>query len=67
MAVEPIFLFYDETGEEDMMIIWHPDCVVEFRFFRPTARHVQLVGEFNGWDPSATPMSREDTHVSRIG
>ena len=24
----------------------------------PEAAHVFLVGEFNGWDPAATPMSR---------
>lgn len=29
---------------------------VEFRFFRPGARRVCLVGDFCGWRPSAFPM-----------
>lgn len=41
------------------MLLWHPDGIVEFRFFRPGARRVHLVGDFNGWHPSATPMFRE--------
>jgi len=32
----------------------------EFRFFRPDAREVYLVGEFNGWHPSVLPMVRQD-------
>lgn len=48
------------------MVVRHPDGVVGFRFFRPLARRVQLLGEFNGWDPSATPMFREsDGHWVR--
>lgn len=31
---------------------------VEFRFFRPNARRVCLVGDFNGWHPSALPMRK---------
>lgn len=31
---------------------------VEFRYCNPTASEVFLVGDFNGWDCSATPMSR---------
>ena len=30
--------------------------VVEFVFVAPRARSVSLVGEFNGWDATATPM-----------
>lgn len=41
------------------MLVWHPDGVVEFRFFRPGARRVHLVGDFNKWDLSATMMFRE--------
>lgn len=42
------------------MLIRHHDGRVEFRFFRPGARRVQLVGDFNGWNPAATPMWRDD-------
>jgi len=31
---------------------------VIFRFFRPQARKVYLVGDFNGWNRSAMPMTR---------
>jgi hypothetical protein len=30
---------------------------VQFVFVAPRARHVTLVGEFNGWKPGATPMT----------
>ena len=30
----------------------------EFRFFRPQARDVCLVGDFNGWDKSLCHMDR---------
>jgi hypothetical protein len=33
---------------------------VEFVFVAPSARNVSLVGDFNGWDASATPMRRTD-------
>ena len=33
---------------------------VEFVFVAPTARNVSLVGDFNGWDATATPMRRTD-------
>jgi 1,4-alpha-glucan branching enzyme len=32
---------------------------IEFRFFRPAARRVFLVGDFNGWQEFTTPMSRD--------
>jgi len=48
-----------EEAGEDIMLVWHPDGVVEFRFFRPGARRVHLVGDFNGWDRSATVMFRQ--------
>ncbi len=31
---------------------------VEFRFFRPDARQVCLVGDFNDWNPSVLPMRK---------
>jgi 1,4-alpha-glucan branching enzyme len=33
---------------------------MEFRFFRPAASRVFLVGDFNGWSTSATPMRRAE-------
>jgi hypothetical protein len=33
---------------------------VEFVFVAPSARNVALVGDFNGWDATATPMRRTD-------
>lgn len=41
------------------MLVWHPDGIVEFRFFRPGAHRVHLVGDFNGWEASATVMFLE--------
>jgi 1,4-alpha-glucan branching enzyme len=32
---------------------------VNFRCVAPSAANVQLLGDFNGWDPSATPMQRQ--------
>jgi hypothetical protein len=34
--------------------------VVRFVLPAPGARRVSLVGDFNGWDPDATPMLRSD-------
>ena len=33
---------------------------VEFVFVAPAARNVALVGDFNGWDATATPMRKTD-------
>jgi hypothetical protein len=33
---------------------------VQFMFVAPSASHVALVGEFNDWDATATPMARAD-------
>jgi len=32
----------------------------QFTFRSRVAHRVTVVGDFNGWDPSATPMSREE-------
>ncbi len=32
---------------------------VEFRFFRPQAKQVFLVGDFNGWNRFHTPMQKK--------
>ena len=32
---------------------------INFVCLAPTARHVFLTGEFNGWDPAAHPMHRQ--------
>lgn len=34
------------------------DTVVKFVFVAPQARNVSLVGDFNGWDTTKTPMAR---------
>ncbi len=43
---------------------------VEFRFFRPQANQVYLVGDFNNWNRLSTPMQRspegEWTHVTDL-
>ncbi len=36
------------------------DGRIEFRLYRPSARFVSVAGEFNGWDPNASPMRREE-------
>ena len=33
---------------------------VSFALHKPDAKRVSLCGEFNGWSPSATPMTRHD-------
>jgi 1,4-alpha-glucan branching enzyme len=40
------------------MVTLNRDNQVEFRFFRPQARQVYLVGDFNGWNRTRTPMTR---------
>jgi hypothetical protein len=50
-------------GERAAPIAARSDSVerhVEFVFVAPTARNVSLVGDFNGWDATATPMRRAD-------
>ena len=37
-----------------------PDGRVEFRFYRPGASDVKVVGTFNKWDATANPMRAED-------
>lgn len=32
---------------------------INFFCFAPAARHVSVVGEFNGWRPEANPMHRQ--------
>jgi len=36
---------------------------VEFRLDRPGAKAVSLAGDFNGWNPKAHPMRRDDRGV----
>jgi len=40
------------------MVTQLPDGVLEFRFFRPCAQHISLVGDFNKWQKSFQ-MTRE--------
>lgn len=35
------------------------DGTLEFRFFRPHARRVVLLGDFNGWNRSGPPMTKQ--------
>src|SRR4051812_41615644 len=37
-----------------------PDGRIEFRFYRPGATEVKVVGTFNKWDVCATPMQQLD-------
>jgi hypothetical protein len=37
------------------------DTFVTFTFVAPSAKHVTLVGDFNDWDVSSTPMARSGT------
>ena len=43
---------------------------VKFRFFRPQAGQVYLVGDFNGWNRTRTPMTRlpsgDWTHLAAL-
>ena len=42
----------------------------EFRFYRPQARQVFVVGDINGWNRTLTPMTRADsgewTHITNL-
>jgi 1,4-alpha-glucan branching enzyme len=33
--------------------------VAQFEFFRPQARQVHLVGDFNGWSAGVLPMAKD--------
>ncbi|MEW6157719.1 MAG: isoamylase early set domain-containing protein [Verrucomicrobiota bacterium] len=37
----------------------HFSVPVNFVCYAPEARHVSLIGDFNGWDASANPMKRQ--------
>ena len=32
---------------------------IEFEFFAPEAKQVQLAGDFNSWDPQKTPLKKD--------
>ncbi|OGX06899.1 MAG: hypothetical protein A3G87_00635 [Omnitrophica bacterium RIFCSPLOWO2_12_FULL_50_11] len=32
---------------------------IEFEFFAPQAKEVQLAGDFNGWNPNKTPLKKD--------
>lgn len=40
------------------MIIRNEQGEIEFRYYHPMARHVFVVGDFNDWNVTATPMTR---------
>ena len=39
------------------------DTFVKFTFVAPSAKHVTLVGDFNDWDVSKTPMAASGRHL----
>ncbi len=41
------------------MVTQLPDGTVEFRFYRPGARHVTLAGDFNGWNTTSLAMQMD--------
>ena len=43
------------------MVTQNRGTQASFRFFRPQARKVYVVGDFNGWNRTAVPMTRSDT------
>jgi 1,4-alpha-glucan branching enzyme len=40
---------------------------VTFKVRAPDAKKVQLVGEFNNWDPDSHPMEKDDEGFWKIG
>lgn len=40
------------------MVRQAPDGTIEFRFFRPHARHVTIAGDFNQWNQTCLPMTK---------
>ena len=55
-----VVTFADVRARRDRRRRRLPQRPVEFVFVAPSARNVSLVGDFNGWDASATPMRRTD-------
>ena len=43
------------------MVVKLDNSEMEFRFFRPKAAQVFLVGDFNGWHTGSLPMSRTES------
>jgi 1,4-alpha-glucan branching enzyme len=41
------------------MVTQTTDGTVVFRFFRPQSKRVTITGEFNSWNKSSTPMSKD--------
>lgn len=41
-------------------------ALVEFKLTEPKAMEVSIVGAFNGWDPSCTPLQNDGTGVWRV-
>lgn len=50
------FRIHDRMGAHLTEVEGRPG--VSFAVFAPAARRISVVGEFNGWDPAALPMSR---------
>jgi hypothetical protein len=52
----PTIAFADSVGARG--VASSDSRPIRFEFTAPSARHVTLVGDFNGWDPMATPLER---------
>jgi len=46
------------TGQGGIMVTRLHNGGIEFRFYRPAARDVTVVGDFNGWHQTSLPMTR---------
>jgi 1,4-alpha-glucan branching enzyme len=40
------------------VVVQLPNGNAEFRFYRPQARHVSVVGDFSGWSQTGLPMTK---------
>ena len=59
----PVYLFHEGTNSRAYHLLGahktdQPSLGVVFRTWAPRAKEVSIVGDFNGWDHKATPMSR---------
>lgn len=48
------------------MVSVHSDGSLEFAYFRPGARQVQLAGDFNGWQPDRHDLTRDEEGWWRV-
>jgi len=53
-------LAVDDRARPGAEVASADERIVRFELAAPGAQRVALVGDFNGWDPAATPMLRSD-------